>query len=209
MPKILPIGIGIILLATAFYLLTVNKTSSTPYSSTNPGKYNTTPSPESTNLITYTNTKYGLTLEYPTKGLDPQDNIINCGKYISSDTTMFSPNETITIDNIAIIQTVNSSKSIDEYINSQGASGLYNTIKITSSGAEDAIKIDGFKKDWAGEGYAPMGYVSDIYKKDGKLFLIMLQQNFLNNGCISPKDLNNTPSFIDKTWKIEDHLRFN
>ena len=209
MRKIIPIGIVIIIiLGLALYLI-VSRSTQTPYNNTNPTSYNTSPSPATTNLNLYTSDKYRFTLEYPRVGLDPNQNLIDCGKFISENSSLFAPDNSLVVDNIALIEVINWNKSIDEYISSQGATGIYNTSKILSSGADNAIKIDGIKTAWTGEGYAPMAYVADIFQKDGKLFITQNQQNFINNGCIAPKDLNAAPTSVDKTWRIEDHLRFN
>lgn len=208
MRKIIPFGIVALIVIGVSAFLLVSRSATTPYNATNPASYNTIPSPATTNLSLYTNDKYRFTLEYPKVGLDHQNNLIDCGKFISENNTLFAPDNSLIIDNIAIIEVAAWSKSIEDYISSQGAAGIYNTSKILSSGADDGVKIDGLKTPWSGEGYAPLGYVSDIYQRDGKLFLVQNQQNFMNDGCIAPKDLSAAPSSVDRTWRIEDHLRF-
>lgn len=153
--------------------------------------------------------QYHFSIDYPKKGLNPEQKLIDCGNFINNDDTkILSPDHAITLDNLAVIDVISSNKSIPDYIKSQGAEGLYNEVPIINSGADEAVSFNGLRQNWTGEGYAPMGYVMDIYRKSGNLFLVMSTQNFINAGCLSPKDLQNPPSEVDTTWKLEDNLKF-
>ncbi len=210
MKKILPLFLGVILLFIASSLFLINnKTSKAQYSQTTRDHYSTTPSPENKNFNTYKNDKYNFSINYPLKSLDPGGSVISCGGFIKdNDATMFPPDETVVLDNIATVRILSWDKSINQYIKSQSAEDLYNLEKIMNSGADEAIAVNGLKSAWAGPGYSPMGYVLDLYKKDGKLFLVMAHQNFLNAGCINPEDISGNFQGVDKTWRIEDHFRF-
>ena len=198
MPAIL---LTIILIGGGGYLLTKAKTTSMPYDKTSPDHFTSSPSPTDTTTKNYTNSQYNFTIGYPVKSLSPENLTINCGNFIqNNNTTLFSPNQTIVLDNIAVIKVSSWDKSISDFVNAQGATGLYNERTILNSGADEAVSLNGFKKAWAGEGDAPLGSDLDIYKKNGMLFEVVLTQSFLNNGCINPSN---------KSWALEDHLRFN
>lgn len=189
MKKILPIGIALIILPIFLYFPTF-KTTEVSYSDTTRDHYNSSPTPQSTHMKTYNNEGYNLLIEYPEKSLNPQNKVIECGDFIFEE-------ETIGIDNLAIIQVSDWDRSIGEYLKYLGAADLYNVSAIFDSGAQQALALNSLKTRWKGEGTPPLWDVEAIYKKDGKIFLVMNSQ-FLNSGCLNPTD----------GWKIENHLRF-
>lgn len=188
MKKILPLLIASISLLFLLYFPTF-KTTQVSYSETTKDKYTSSPTPPGAHLKTYKNETYNLLIEYPGKSLSPQDKVIECGDFISEE-------EEIVIDNIALVQIIDWSKSIGEYLKDQGAQDIYNVSAIMDSGAKQALVLNSLKTEWKGEGAAPLSDVSAIYKKDGKLFLAM-DSRFLNDGCLNPGG-----------WKLENHLRF-
>ena len=191
MKKILPL-----VLASFSLLIFLNfptfKITQVSYSETTKDKYVSSPTPVSSHLKTYKNEDYNLLIEYPKKSLSPQDKVIDCGNFISE-------NEGVMLDNLALIQISDWNQSIGEYLKTMGAQDLYNVSAIVDSGAKQALALNSLKTRWKGEeGPPPLWDVEAIYKKDGKLFLVM-DSSFLNEGCMNQAGLG---------WKIENHLRF-
>lgn len=146
---------------------------------------------------TYTNSKYRFELTYPKEGMILKETGFEageCGGAIKAGGVQTGRiisrfvSETIQVDDFFEILVLNWPKSVEEYILAIGAGDQYNLKLIEGSLAEEAVEVVGLKKgaEYA-VGYPPLAYISHIYKKGGKLFLI---KNLLHpqnlGGCVHP-----------------------
>ncbi|MCL5433298.1 MAG: hypothetical protein M1524_04265 [Patescibacteria group bacterium] len=167
---------------------------------------------------TYTNDKYGFQITYPSRGVIAGGNetIIysegECGKYIKeAEPSDKSVKTEIAFDNFFSIRIIDWNKSINDYVKEKGRENFYDLQPINGSNADEAIEIKGVKPDapkeilWGG-----LDYVKDIYKKGNNLFIIMSNQNYLNNGCISPSmvDPVKYPGIKNDNWDISTNFKF-
>jgi hypothetical protein len=89
-------------------------------------------------------------------------------------------------------------KSIKDFIKEENAEDLYNIEIINGSNADEAVRIK-LKPTWNQEGYPPLAYISAIYKKNNRLFLIQSVQNPGNiEGCVEFKE----------EWDVTKNIKF-
>lgn len=169
-----------------------------------------TPSP----WKTYSNDQYGFEITYPAEGVvlsEDRMQLGECGNAIKLDTNK-SYGNSLQVDNFFWIKIVNWDKSISDYMKEEGAVGKYNVKLISGSGADEAIALEGLKKNVEyARGFPPLVYVSSLYKKNDNLFLLQSFPNPTNQGgCISPYTANPTefPNIAGKDWDVATSLKF-
>lgn len=138
-----------------------------------------TPKPE---WKTYTNDKYGFSLKYPASGMVlTEEGLIagECGNAIKEEGKL------IKVDNFFNIKIIENFATIDSYLVSVGAKTQYDTQTFTAPGADESIEVIGLKKgsEYA-VGFPPLVYISHIYRKGDKIFLIKDLEHPTNlGGC--------------------------
>lgn len=208
--------VALVAIGLGLYLWQMNTTDQIPQAipTTAPSPTNVSVNTQDpTKLNTYTNKQYNFTLSYPAIGVYPGGQIGACGKGIKEDSTLFpeSKDPSVVVDNFFVIQVIPWDKSIADYIQSQKATGIYNTKPIQNSNADEALQLTSFRQIPSGNSDVPLGYVNELYKKDKKLFLITDVQNPGNpDGCLLPSGINPTryPQ-VNHDWSVTNSLIFN
>lgn len=158
---------------------------------------------------TYQNSQFGFELTYPAYGivLEEKDNTEGeCGQSIKEQKGQ------ILVDNFFEVKVMEGQKSVEDYLESVGARDQYNLESFPGLGADEAVEVLGLKKgaEYA-VGYPPLVYVTHIFRKGDRIFLI---KDFLHSenigGCINPKVLDPVryPQFDNKDWDLKRSFVF-
>lgn len=170
---------------------------------------------------TYTNKKYGYSLKYPRVGMTLAEedyleaecgNAIQTkkkqeGRVISSFVT-----DVIGVDNFFEILVLEGPESIDEYLENIWAKNDYNLEFFDGSLADEAVEVKGLKvgAEYA-VGYPPLTYVTHIFRKGEKIFLIKNLIHPVNlGGCIHPDWLDPVKHAHLKVrnWDLKESFKF-
>lgn len=171
------------------------------------------PDPKADNFKTYVNTKFGFEFKYPAKGVIQKEKETaegECGDSIKENA------DGILVDNFFQIKIMDWQGTIDDYLIQIGARNKYELETIEASNADEAIKVISIKKglELSSIGFPPLMYVSNIYKKDTNLFIIMHKTHppepINLNGCLNPKDLDFTkyPQYANQIWDVAASFKF-
>lgn len=168
-----------------------------------------TPSP----WKTYINNKYNFELAYPAKGItikETEHQEGECGTYISEKSS--GGEERILVDSFFEIKIISWEGTLEDYLRQKGAWDAYNFEQILNTGADEAVEVRGLKQEVSyAVGYPPLRFITRIFKKGEKLFLI---QDFHNaeyfGGCLNPKVLDPVKytNIVNLEWDLKKNFKF-
>lgn len=174
-----------------------------------------TPKPTLNPFKVYTNSEYNFEITYPSTGLiqdGANQSVGECGNTIKQITPIGKIYQDMyAVDNLYNLAIQSFDDSIKDYLTQNRALNIYNFSAIKGSNADEAIALDGLKKDVEFSNFPPLAFVASIYKKDDNLFLIMTTQNPGNaGGCLRPDILNPVQykDLVDLKWDYKRSLKF-
>lgn len=172
-----------------------------------------TPTPTPTPWKTYINNKYNFELTYPVKGVIAKEEGSKegeCGNFIKEEIS--GPEEKILVDSFFEIKIIPWEGILEDYLKQKGALNVYDFEQILDSGADEAVGVLGLKQDVSyAVGYPPLRFITHIFKKGDKLFLIQDFHNSENfGGCLSPKTLDpiKYAPIVNLEWDIKKSFKF-
>lgn len=169
----------------------------------------------------YSNSKYSFELAYPKDGMILTEEGYKggeCGGAIKENAQQSKRiinrfvSEVIKVDNFFEILVLDNFPSIDSYLLALGAKEEYDLEPFASFKADEAVKVIGLKKgrEYA-VGYPPLAYISHIFRKENRIFLIkhlLAPDNY--NGCMNPRFIDPVAhSHLEiKDWDLKEAFKF-
>lgn len=158
---------------------------------------------------TYTNSNYNFELTYPKLGVivgEEGHTEGECGSAVKEEQGR------ILVDSFFDIKIISWQDTIDDYLKQKGALNAYNFETILDSGADEGVEVLGLKSDVSyAVGYPPLRFITHIFKKGDKLFLV---EDFHNSeyfgGCLNPRTLDpiQYAHIVKLEWDLKNSFKF-